>query len=131
MSTTQGPEAPGGGEVIVSDNVLDTLALVCLIFATVFSVSAGIGLLRFTDVLSRLHAATKPQVFGLLLVIAAIAFDQRSFGTLIALLPVFIFQSLMAPIAAHMVGRAAYRTGHLDAETLITDELGPAVNRAD
>lgn len=113
------------------DNILDSLALICLVLATCFSISAGIGLLRFSDVLSRLHAATKPQVFGLLLVIAAIAFDQRSFATLIALLPVFIFQSLMAPIAAHMVGRAAYRTGQLDSEMLVTDELGPAINRAD
>lgn len=115
----------------MSDTVLDALALACLILAGVFSISAGIGLLRFTDVLSRLHAATKPQVFGLLLVIAAVALEERSFGTLIALLPVFIFQSLMAPVAAHMVGRAAYRTGQLDEETLVVDELGPAITRAD
>ncbi len=113
------------------EQVLDVLAMICLLFATIFSVFAGIGLLRFTDVLSRLHAATKPQVFGLLLVIAAVALEQRSFMTLLALLPVFVFQSLTAPIAAHMVGRAAYRTGQLDAETLVVDELGPAVKRAE
>lgn len=110
--------------------LLDTAALLCLLGAVVLSVVAGIGLLRFRDVLSRLHAATKPQIFGLLLVVAAIALDQRSFVTLLALLPVFVFQSLTAPVAAHMVGRAAYRTGQLDPDSLVVDELAPAVERA-
>ena len=114
----------------IFEQVLDIAALLCLLGAVVLSAAAGIGLLRFPDALSRLHAATKPQIFGLLLVVAAIALDQRSFGTLLALLPVFVFQSLTAPVAAHMVGRAAYRTGQIDTETLVIDELGPAIERA-
>lgn len=113
------------------DQLLDAAALVCLLGAVALSVAAGIGLLRFPDALSRLHAATKPQIFGLLLVIAAIALEQRSFGTMLALLPVFVFQSLTAPVAAHMVGRAAYRTGQIDEESLVIDELGPAIERSE
>ncbi len=113
------------------ETLLDVLSLVCLIGAAGFSVAAGLGLLRFPDVLSRLHAATKPQIFGLLLVIAAIALHDRSWMTLLALLPVFVFQCLTAPIAAHMVGRAAYRTGQLDDESLVIDELAPAVERSE
>ena len=112
------------------DQILDVAALVCLVLAALLSAAAGVGLLRFTDSLSRLHAATKPQIFGLLLVIAAVALDQRSFGVLLALVPVFVFQGLTAPTAAHMVGRAAYRTGQLDSKTILVDELGPAVARA-
>ena len=48
----------------------------------------------------------------------------------VALLPVFVFQSLTAPIGAHMVGRAAYRTGQLDTDALTVDELAPAIERA-
>lgn len=112
------------------DQILDIAALICLLLAALLSVAAGIGLLRFTDVLSRLHAATKPQIFGLLLVIAAVALDQRSWGVLLALVPVFVFQSLTAPAAAHMVGRSAYRTGQLDDESIVLDELAPAVEEA-
>lgn len=112
------------------DQILDIAALVCLVLAAVLSAAAGIGLLRFTDALSRLHAATKPQIFGLLLVIAGVALDQRSWGVLLALIPVFVFQSLTAPAAAHMVGRAAYRAGQLDDSTILVDELGPAIHRA-
>ncbi|MGW9022309.1 monovalent cation/H(+) antiporter subunit G [Leucobacter chromiiresistens] len=111
------------------DAVLDLLAAICVFLAAVLSVAAGVGLLRFPDALSRLHAATKPQIFGLLLVITAIALEDRSVATLLALVPVFVFQSLTAPVAAHMVGRAAYRTGQLEASTLVVDELGPAIDR--
>ncbi|MBK0419234.1 monovalent cation/H(+) antiporter subunit G [Leucobacter sp. CSA1] len=115
----------------MSDLVFDVLALVCLLLAAVLSVAAGVGLLRFPDALSRLHAATKPQIFGLLLIILAIALEERSFSTLLALIPVFVFQSLTAPISAHMVGRAAYRTGQLNTDSLFVDELGPAIERSE
>lgn len=113
------------------DAILDAAAIVCVFLAAVLSVAAGVGILRFPDALSRLHAATKPQILGVLLVITAIALDQRSVATLLALIPVFIFQALTAPVAAHMVGRAAYRTGQLATETLVVDELGPAIARRD
>lgn len=121
-------QVPAGG---VLANIMDITALVCLVLAALLSVAAGIGLLRFPDALTRLHAATKPQVFGLLLTIAAVALDQRSFATLAALVPVFVFQALTAPIAAHMVGRAAYRAGQVDEATMVIDELGPAIDRSD
>lgn len=113
------------------DDWFDLAAAICVFLAAVLSVAAGIGLLRFQDALTRLHAATKPQIFGLLLIIAAVALDQRSFMVLFALVPAFVFQSLTAPISAHMVGRAAYRAGQVDEASLTVDELGPAIERSD
>lgn len=103
------------------------LPAVLLLAAAVLSVAAGIGLLRFSDVLTKLHAVTKPQVLGLILVILAIVLAMQSWVVFFALLPVFVFQSLTAPVAAHMVGRASYRTGDIDSDHLLVDELAPAV----
>lgn len=111
--------------------VCDVAAGVCLLGAVVLSVSAGVGLLRFRDALGRLHAATKPQVFGLLLVLVALALSQRSWGLLLVLLPVFALQALTAPVAAHMIARAAYRSGQLPQDGLAFDELAPAIAAAD
>lgn len=110
--------------------VLDVLAGVCLLLGALLTVAAGVGLLRFRDALSRLHAATKPQVLGLIFILAAIALEARSWGTLLTLLPVLVLQMLTAPISAHMVSRAAYRTGNFDREGLVVDELGDVVDRA-
>lgn len=112
------------------DQVLDLIALVFLAAAAVLSVAAGIGLLRFPDALTRLHAATKPQIAGLFFVVAAIALDQHSWSTLIALVPVVVMQTLTAPVSAHMIGRAVYRTGKVATEHILVDELAPAVERA-
>lgn len=112
------------------DATLDLIAAVLLVFGAFLSLVAGIGLLRFPDALSRLHAATKPQILGLMFVLAAIALEDRSWTTLLALAPVLLFQMLTAPISAHMVGRAGYRTGNFRADTLHVDELDEAIEQA-
>lgn len=112
------------------DGILDLVSALCLLLGGALSLAAGIGLLRFPDALSRLHAGTKPQILGLVFVVAAIAIDARSWATLLALTPVVLFQMLTAPVAAHMVGRAGYRTGNFRPELLATDELAAAVERA-
>lgn len=113
------------------DSWFDIAAAVCVFGAAVLSISAGIGLLRFPDAMTRLHAATKPQIFGLLLIIAAVALDQRSVMMVFALIPAFVFLALTSPISAHMVSRAAYRASQVDEETMVVDELGPAIERSD
>lgn len=112
------------------DNWLDLAAAVCLVLGGFLSLAAGVGLVRFPDALSRMHAATKPQILGLIFVLAAIALEDRSWSTLLVLAPVLVFQMLTAPISAHMVGRAAYRTGNFRGDFLAADELEDAIERA-
>lgn len=108
-------------------SILDVAAGVLLVGGALLSLAAAVGLVRFPDALSRLHAATKPQILGLVLVVLALALSQRSWAALLLLTPVIVLQMLTAPIAAHMVGRAGYRTGDFDASTLVVDELAADV----
>lgn len=108
-------------------SILDIAAGVLLIGGAVLSLAAAVGLVRFPDALSRLHAATKPQILGLILVVIALALSVRNWAVLLLLTPVVVLQMLTAPISAHMVGRAGYRTGDFDPSTLVTDELAADV----
>lgn len=110
----------------MSDLVSDVLLLV----GAVFALAAGVGLLRFRDALSRLHAGTKPQVLGLICVLAAIAIGERRWDLVPALLPVLVLQLVTIPVSGHMIARAAYRTGNLRADLLTEDELAPAIEAA-
>ena len=112
------------------DSVLDLVAAVCLLLGAFLAFAAGVGVIRFPDALSRLHAATKPQILGLVFIVVAIALTARSWTTLLALVPVLLFQMLTAPIAAHMVGRAAYRTDNFRRDLSIVDDLEEAIDRA-
>ncbi|NNG18302.1 monovalent cation/H(+) antiporter subunit G [Naumannella sp. ID2617S] len=94
--------------------VLDLCALVMLLLGAVLCVLAAIGLLRFPDLLSRMHAATKPQVLGVLLVLGGVALSLRSLPATGLLLLVATFQLLTAPVASQMMSRAALRTGQVD-----------------
>jgi monovalent cation/proton antiporter MnhG/PhaG subunit len=69
---------------------------------------AAIGVVRFDNLFSRMHAATKPQVLGLLLILAGIGLRVEDWHDLGLLVLVAVFQLMTAPIAAHMLGRAAY-----------------------
>ncbi|MBE9499181.1 Na+/H+ antiporter subunit G [Streptomyces sp. GKU 257-1] len=103
---------------------------VCMLAGGLLCLLAGIGMVRLPDVLARIHAATKPQSFGLLLVLLGAGLWLRSLIDLCTLLLVGLFQLLTSPVAAHMVGRAAYRTGRLDREDLVRDELAAALRAA-
>lgn len=110
--------------------LLDSIAAICLLTGALMSLAAAIGLFRFPDLLSRMHSATKPQVLGLLLMLAALAIELRSWTVVPVLLIAWIFQLLTAPVSAHMVGRAGYRTKHLRKELLKVDELDEVVAAA-
>ncbi|MFT3797911.1 monovalent cation/H(+) antiporter subunit G [Microbacterium sp.] len=101
----------------------DVIVLVLILIGALLCLTASIGLLRFRDVPTRLHAATKPQVLGLIIVCAAIALALGSWQVTTFLVPVILIQLATAPLSAHMVGRQAYRNGTLDEDSLLVDEL--------
>jgi len=103
--------------------VLDVIALVLIAIGALLCLSAAVGLARFRDVPTRLHAATKPQVLGLILICLAIALSLRSWPVVAFLVPVVLIQFATAPLSAHMVGRQAYRNGTIDRHSLHVDEL--------
>jgi multicomponent Na+:H+ antiporter subunit G len=106
---------------------LNVLTAIALLLGALMSLAAAIGLLRFPDLMSRMHAATKPQVLGLLLMLTAIGLQMRSWSLLPILLVAWLFQLLTVPVSAHMVGRAGYRTKHRRPEMLSVDELDQIV----
>lgn len=68
----------------------------------------GLGLVRMPDIFMRMHAATKSASLGvaLLLVAAALVFQDTAVVTKSIVTIIFIF--LTAPVAGHLLGRAAY-----------------------
>ncbi len=113
--------------LMIPDAVIDAAVLVLILVGALLCLFAAIGLLRFRDVPSRLHAATKPQVLGLLLICLGIALSQRSIGGillgLVLVAPIVLMQFATAPLSAHMVGRQAYRNGSIEQRNLVVDEL--------
>lgn len=104
------------------DIVRDVVSGTLLILGAGFAFVAAVGIVRFPDLLRRMHAATKPQTFGLLLILAGLALRIESMSDLTLVIVVAMFQLLTAPVSAHMVGRASFRAGQVDRDELTVDE---------
>ena len=100
-----------------------TIALVLVLIGALLCLTASIGLLRFPDVPARLHAATKPQVLGMMVIAVGVAVALHSWTAFAFLVPVVLIQLATAPISAHMVARQAYRNGSVDRDAIVIDEL--------
>ncbi|MCF6736651.1 monovalent cation/H(+) antiporter subunit G [Blastococcus sp. KM273129] len=101
----------------------DVIAIVFLLLGSFLCLTAGLGLLRFPDVLTRMHAGTKPQVLGVLLIMVGAAIRLQGWSATWMLLLVAAFQMLTAPVSAHMISRVAYRRRHVRRDRLLVDEL--------
>jgi len=111
--------------------VADILGSICFAAGALLAFFAAIGVLRFPDIFARMHAATKPQVLGLFLVLVGIALILRQGTATWVLLLVAVGQMLTAPVAAHMIGRASYRTGLVPKSEFIVDELTRDIDLAE
>ena len=110
---------------------LDAVGTVAIVLGVLLTLVASIGLLALPDVLSRMHAATKPQVVGLLLIVIGGALHLRTSVDVWMLVLVGAFQLVTAPVTAHVVGRLAHRGEGVRRDLLYVDELTDRTDAAD
>ncbi|MBC9731624.1 monovalent cation/H(+) antiporter subunit G [Nocardioides marmotae] len=101
----------------------DGAAAACFLVGAALTLVAAIGQVRMPDLLSRMHAATKPQVLGTVLVVAGLALRLREPSVLGLLLLVVLLQMATSVVASHMVGRASFRAGQVREDLLVVDDL--------
>jgi len=91
--------------------LFDLISLISLIGGLFFLFVGTVGLLRLPDVFNRLHATTKCDTLGAGLVLFSLALQSVPIvGIRLVLVVVFII--ITNPTAAHVIARAAYKTGN-------------------
>lgn len=100
--------------------ILDILIFVLIGIGLFFNLLAGIGLLRFPDVYTRLHAGTKCTTFGSIFLIGSVVliglslwWENDTNGSVLAIHSsvALIAILLTNPVGAHAIARAAHRSG--------------------
>ena len=104
-------------------SVVEILVAGLLLLACSLALVTGIGLQRFDSVFARIHPVTKAITLGVVIVCIAAAIRVDDAGNTAKLLLVAVFQIITAPIASHMVARAAYRSGTELNPNMTVDEL--------
>ncbi|MEM7644662.1 MAG: monovalent cation/H(+) antiporter subunit G [Pseudomonadota bacterium] len=91
--------------------MLELLLSALVLLGAFFTFIAGLGILRLPDVLIRMHASTKAGTLGSGLIMAAVAVGYGTVPVIALVVAIIVFLLLTAPVAAHMIGRAAFRSG--------------------
>ena len=104
-------------------NALDLVAAALVLAGSAFALTAAIGVVRFPDTLTRMHAATKPQVLGLLLVLVGAAIRLRGHADVGMIILTGLFTLITAPVVANRVGQLAYREQNIRDDLMTRDEM--------
>jgi len=98
-------------------------AALLLVVGALFGLIAAVGVLRLPDLYTRLHAASKAGAVGAGLILLAVAVISLDGGVILRSILGIVFLLLSTPISAHLLARAAYRSGELPISTTTVDDL--------
>jgi multicomponent Na+:H+ antiporter subunit G len=84
-----------------------------VLFGAVLVLLSAIGVVRFPDVLARLHALAKASTLGLLLLLFGAAVNLRNLNDITSVVLAGVLHLLASPPASNMISRAAYLAGGL------------------
>jgi multicomponent Na+:H+ antiporter subunit G len=87
------------------------LVIIFIVLGVLFILLAGIGLLRMPDFYMRVSISTKAVTLGVGLILVAAAISFNDFAITTRVLAIIVFVLMTAPVGAHMIGRASYFTG--------------------
>jgi multicomponent Na+:H+ antiporter subunit G len=103
--------------------VKEILTLALMIIGAAFVLLASLGIVRMPDLFTRMQAATKASSLGVSCIMAGAALHFGEIGIVARALATIVFVILTAPVAAHMIARAAYFVGVPLWEKTVADEL--------
>ncbi len=107
----------------VLDMAVTLLVAVLLVGGAIFSLLAAIGIIRFPDLYTRMHAASKAGTIGSGLLLLAAGVHSLDPAILIRALAGFFFFVLTAPISAHLLAKAAHQAGYRLTKLSVIDQL--------
>ncbi len=91
--------------------IREILTVIFLVLGGVLTLVAAVGVLRMPDLFLRMHAATKAGTVGVASVAIGLMIHFNTITVTSRGVLVIAFFLLTAPVAAHMIARAAYRSG--------------------
>lgn len=99
------------------------LCAVLVIIGALFIAIAGIGILRMPDLFIRMSCTTKATTLGTGFIMLAVAVRFPELEIMTRTLAITLFTFLTAPVAAHMIARAAYVSRVKLWEKTVADQL--------
>lgn len=101
------------------------LSAIFVAVGTVFCLVAALGILRFPDVYTRLHAASNAGPLGAGMILLGVAFVSTDWWISARCVLGFLFLIATSPVSAHLLARAALKSGIPPASSTQINEYDP------
>ncbi|MEI3611193.1 Na+/H+ antiporter subunit G [Pseudogracilibacillus sp. SO30301A] len=113
------------------NEIFELIAALLILLGSIISVISAIGIIRFNDVYTRAHAATKTTTLAVLItLVGTFIYVWLGEGFMsIRLILGIVFVFMTAPVSGHLVLRAAYRAKVKMADETLDDELKPVLEK--
>ena len=103
--------------------MIEILASLLLFAGAGFMLLAAVGVVRMPDLYTRMQATTKATTLGVGCLVLAVAVGVGGIGAWVRAAAIIVFLYLTAPVAAHLIARAAYFVGTGKWKGTIIDEM--------
>ncbi|MFD1852012.1 Na+/H+ antiporter subunit G [Oceanobacillus bengalensis] len=110
--------------------MIEFFAALLILIGAIMAVISAVGIIRFPDVYTRSHAATKASTLAVLLTLSGAFVYYWVMESVISvrLILGIIFVFLTSPVSGHLISRAAYRKNVKMTDLTIEDELREIVH---
>jgi len=110
---------------LIVNEIFKYISVFLIVLGSLTTVVSAVGLIRFPDVYSRAHAATKTTTVAVLITLIGIFIYYIATEAFVSirLILAIVFVFLTAPVSGHLILRASYRANVKLAKSSIKDEL--------
>ncbi|HVK86802.1 MAG TPA: monovalent cation/H(+) antiporter subunit G [Kofleriaceae bacterium] len=91
--------------------VIDVVATALWVVGAVFFFAGTVGLLRFPDVYTRLHALTKPDNVGLGFIVSGLAIQSSELAVALKVIAIWVLLLVVNAVSCQVIARATWNRG--------------------
>lgn len=93
------------------DTVINISSGLCLFIGSFLCISGGIGILRFPDFYTRMHAVGVTDTLGAAMILFGLMMHSTNFFVFAKLVMILLLTLLISPTTTHVLAKAAWHNG--------------------
>lgn len=91
------------------DIIFDMSSALCLLLGGFLCLSGGVGIIRFPDFYTRMHAVGVTDTLGAGMILIGLLLQTPEFLVVLKLLLILVMTVFISPVASHALAKAAFR----------------------
>ncbi len=106
------------------DILVNTTSALCLLIGSFLCLSGGIGIIRFPDFYTRMHAVGVTDTLGAGMILVGLMLQTAEGIVVLKLLLILLMTIFISPVASHALAKAAYKNKLAPLSNIAEDDGG-------